>query len=155
MAPERYWTKAMRQAWEFALSTVERGLSGAAGLREYREGGGKIRTADWYTIMREARRAYELPRVIPRLPTTAPLPSSAYVETEYDYHRKYIAVAEFTGYNPQTGEKFTGLVSVESNISLSLPEWQQALISRAIEGESIDPNKPQILERVWFYRRRD
>jgi len=153
MAPERRWTKSMRQAWEFALSTIERGLSGAAGLREYREGGGRIRTQSWYELVRLARRAYEMPEVLPRLPPEIPLPASAFTEVDYDYHRKYLVVAEWKGIHPETGEVVSGLVGVESDILLTLEEWESALEERAFEAEYAAPEAPFELGRMWFYRR--
>ena len=149
--PEERWTSAMREAWYYALSAFERGMSGAAGLFDYRSGGGAIRTADWYTAYHTAERAYEQGGYPDMAGWDIPLPSAAHEVVDIDYEKEYVAVFEVTCQHRETGEYFTKMVTVESRSTLSIQEWQELAVEAAESEQSGASPGTVSLGRSWYY----
>lgn len=151
--PEIKWTDAMRQAWPWAQRAVSEGLSGAAGLRAFRSGGGHIRTVDWYNLMRWAQDAVMETEEETSYMADVPLPQSAYAKTPFDIREPYKMVAEVQFINPQTGERDKIVVSCLDVETKSLAMWDAHLdVVLSNYGLSLESETVEVTGR-WFYSR--
>ena len=149
--PEERWTSAMRESWYYALSAVEREMSGATGLLDYRTGGGAIRTSDWYTVYHNAERAYEQGGYPGMAGWDIPLPAAAHEVVDIDYEKEYVAVFEATYQYRVTGEYYTKMITVESRETLSVKEWEE-LALEVMESEEYAAVPGSVsLGRSWYY----
>jgi hypothetical protein len=105
----------MLGAWQYAVSSIERGMTATAGYEDFLGGGGAIRTADWYYLTRLARESQASGDIVQGLPFETPIPSQAYTTVEVDYGQKYVAVADLRYVDVATGEIVRRTVTVESD----------------------------------------
>jgi len=103
----------MVKAWQYAVSSVERGMTATDGYLDYEAGGGKIRTKDWYYLTREAKGAASRGEIVADLPFEQPIPSSAYTTVDMDYGQKYVVIQTATYTDVKTGERVTRDITLE------------------------------------------
>jgi len=125
--PERRWTQSMVEAWQWAVSSLEQGMTVAEGLASYRAGGGHIATTDWNYIRARAREAASMAEEAQGIIPTEILPESVYTVVDIDYGQKYVAVAEIQYTDAQTGEEVKRHITVESDLALTMEDWQDAI----------------------------
>lgn len=143
----------MREAWTYVLSSVSRGLSGAEGLRQYRAGGGAIRTQDWYTLRRTAQAAFQEAEAISVRPRGLPVPPEAFTETDWDYRQNFVSIIEVVGRDRVTGARVTRTITVESDELLTLEEWAEAGLD-IMEAEAENYGIENFaIGRMFFYKR--
>jgi len=136
------WTEGMLGAWNYAREAVERGMSGNASLKEFRAGGGHVRTQDWYTLYRGAEDAGYQAEIAARLPQTYTVPGGAFWEVDVKYTSKY---QMHYGANTVTdeGEVITDIWrTVQSDIPLTMTEWR----ALAVKNLRLDKSIPGIQE---------
>jgi len=105
----------MLGAWQYAVSTIEHGMTATSGLEDFRSGGGSIRTSDWYYLAGQARDAQATGDIVQGLPFETPIPAQAYTTVEVDYGQKYVAVADLRYTDAATGAVKRRTVTVESD----------------------------------------
>jgi len=103
----------MLGAWQYAVSTIEHGMTATAGYEDFLAGGGHIRTADWYYLAGQARDAQASGDLVQGLPFETPIPTPAYTTVEVDYGQKYVAVADLRYVDAATGEVKRRAVTIE------------------------------------------
>uniref|UniRef100_A0A6M3JS24 Uncharacterized protein n=1 Tax=viral metagenome TaxID=1070528 RepID=A0A6M3JS24_9ZZZZ len=103
----------MLGAWQYAVSTIERGMTATSGLDDFRSGGGAIRTSDWYYLAGQARESQATGDIVQGLPFETPIPGSAYTEVDIDYGQKYVTVADLKYVDVATGEIVRRQVTIE------------------------------------------
>lgn len=151
--PERPWTNAMMQAWQWAQRAVNEGLSGAAGLRAFREGGGSIRTQDWYRLVRWAGETSMTPSEEAEYMPEVSLPQSVYAPTPFNIREPYKMIAEVKFFNPATGQRDTMTVSCLDTETKSLDMWNAHLdVVLSNYGLSLETEGVEVSHR-WFYKR--
>jgi len=151
--PEQRWTVAMRESWQYALEAVETGLSGSAALRAFREGGGAIRTQDWYQLYRWAGDVMRSTEQADLYPRHRDLPESVFVPTDIDYREEYIVVAEVRWYDPATGRYVTRHVSAQDEYHKPVMDWISHLdVTLSRYGKSF-ADADVSLGRMWFLHR--
>jgi len=119
------WTSAMRQAWSYVVSAVDRDMSPTSALREYRAGGGAIRTQDWYWEYNVAKEAASTFEAIERLPLSFPIPDIAFTTVDMKWARKYNVVADVSWVDAATGETVRQAITVQSDEVIPLEEWDR------------------------------
>jgi len=126
----------MIDAWQYALSSVDRGMTATAGLTDYRSGGGTIRTQDWYSLAGLARETYAQGDLVTGIPFETPIPSQAYTEVEYDYGQKYVTTADVSYIDAASGQVVKRGVTVESD---ELRTWNEieAEIAEVVAGYGV------------------
>jgi len=117
----------MIDAWRWAVSTIERGLTVREGLSIYRESGFHIATTSWNYLCGKAREAARISGGWERLEPTEILPASAFTEIDIDYERKYVAVAKVRYRSELTGELITKHVTVESDMLMTVDDWKEEI----------------------------
>ena len=152
MTPSR-WTSAMRRAFGYAIQAVDEELSGAESLRMYRDGGGSIRTQDWYTLRRAAIGSIEAADYIGAMHKDAIVPDMARSTIDRNFSAKYNTVGEFFRIDPITGERERKVVSILSNEVQPLGEEMEQLSALLTKyGYDVSAENVQA-GRVMFYRR--
>jgi len=149
--PGRQWTQSMVDAWKWAVATIERGLTATEGLDIYRESGYHIRDSDWYYLTRKARDAATISGYGQSLAPTEIVPAGVHTEVDIDFEKKYVAVATVRYKSELTGETITRNITVESDMLMTLDEWQEEIFDTA--GAYPDtPAYPFIdIKRLMFY----
>ena len=117
----------MLGAWQYAVSTIERGYTATFGLEDFRSGGGSIRTQDWYYLTGQARESQASGDLVQGLPFETPIPGQAYTEVEIDYGQKYVAVADLRYVDVATGEVMRRTITVENDQVQSWPDIEDAI----------------------------
>lgn len=136
------WSDSMIQAQQYVRSAVATPLSGAEGLRQYREGGGAIRTQDWYSVWRETASAFELRETISTLPEEYTIPQSWMEPTGMRFRERFIYQAEVITVDAEGGRLSGEWYTVESAQPLTITEWQADLESIILMGDT----RPGVVE---------
>lgn len=118
------WNTPLRRAWQWIVSGVERGLTATAALREYREAGQRIANQTWYDNYRTAFEQLGQRESIREIPRTYTIPESMFTESGFDWREKYVMQMEVQGTIPETGQRYSKWVTVESDELLTKAEWQ-------------------------------
>lgn len=143
----------MRRAWGYVLKSVVDELSGAESLRQYRAGGGSVRTQDWYTLRRVGAEADALAEQYRGWPEAMLLPDVAYTTVDLDYHDRYVVKGEISGYDVISGKYTTRIVSATSNERRTMVEWIDHF-KVIMSHYRMDPAAPgSRLGRIWLEKR--
>jgi len=121
------WSASMIGAWDYAQSTIARGLTATEGLREYRDGGGSIRNESWYDMTRLARDTVDTGDRVVGQEWETPIPGSVYSVVGDDYGHKYVVVSEVSYTDAATGQTIKRSVTVESDEELSWPDIEDEI----------------------------
>jgi non-ribosomal peptide synthetase component F len=143
----------MRQAWGSVQQAVAEDLTGAESLRQYRAGGGSIRTQDWYQLTRLATEALEAPYRASLLPSEMVIPESAFVPVDQDFSAKLKFKQEIYYTDPKTGERARKVVSVMSDEALPLELWQEEIAASATNYGVDTEASTTKFGRNWLERR--
>ena len=117
------WSQSQRMAWSYVRTGVDSDLSATSALREYRAGGGTIRTSDWYDLWNKAESAGGEWEKISMLTPEDTIPESMFEPTGIKFEQKYVMNVNITGRTVQ-GETITEMYRyVESDERLTKKEW--------------------------------
>ena len=152
MTPSR-WTGAMRKAFGYAIQSIDEALSGAESLRMYRDGGGSIRTQDWYTLRRAAVGSIEAADYIGAMHKDAIVPDMARTTIDHKFKGRYKTVGEFFQVDPITGERERNVVSIVTNEVQPLTEEVEQLSALLTKyGYDVSAENVEV-GRILFFRR--
>lgn len=115
-----FFTVSQVKAYSYILSSVEKNLSASQALKFFRQGGGAIRTQDWYSLYKTVKQGYELHETLYTLTAKQIIPESWYIESPYKYHQKYNIVAEVLIYDKTNDTYYEKYVSLQSSRRLTL-----------------------------------
>ena len=153
MPLEGRWSPAMHNSWQYALRAVNEELSGAAGLRAFRAGGGSIRTQDWYQLTRWAGEAYNKAEAAEDFWRAIELPESVYAATPFELREEYKMAAEVRFWNRDTKKYERHWYSVADNQSKSRELWMSALnIAMERYGEFMDLSTVTVTRTMFWHR---
>ena len=142
------WPASIRTAWEYMVSSVYRELGPTEALRQYRAGGGEIRRGWWFAGRKAAVHMVKSGEMLLRLPGTYQIPKTMFEESGFDWRSEYILQAEVVGTDPFTGAEVSRWVTVESDVRLTLGEYQ-TLAQQAID---MTPGSvPIIIQKILGY----
>jgi hypothetical protein len=117
------WGQSQRMAWGYVRAGVDSDLSATGALREYRSGGGAIRTQDWYDLWNKAEAAGDAWDKVSYLTPSDSVPESMFEMTDIKFEQKYVMNVNLTGITVQ-GETITEMYRyVESDERLTKQEW--------------------------------
>jgi hypothetical protein len=127
------WTQSQKDAWSYVRKGVGEGLSGRAALRQYREGGGHIGNANWFSLYKTAFNIEGWKETIQEIPRTYNIREEMFTDIDVDYRSEFILQAKVSGYSEELSMRITKWVTVESDKILTKQEWlwgmQQAVDS--------------------------
>lgn len=127
----------MREAVQYVHQGQNLGLSGSESLRQYRAGGGTIRTQDWFQLQRNAAVAEGYSEYIPRLRQEMTIPKAWGEVEDLGYAQKYIMKYELDVVDA-FGKVHSGVKRyVESDESLTMSEWSNELALTLYEDKTI------------------
>jgi len=119
------WTPSQKQAFSYARQGINLGLSGAKALKDFRLGGGSIRTQDWYDLYRFSGEIKDWSDTITVLPDNYEVKESMHTETPWDFREQYVVQMEVGGYSDELGVYVRKYVTVESDKLLTRGEWER------------------------------
>jgi len=141
----------MMESWQFAIKSVSDGLSGAEGLRQFRSGGGSIRTQDWYRLTRWGHDVDQSEITADEGIRWATLPEAVFTPTGFKFREEYKMIAQIRFTNPMTGERDIMHVSALDNRSKSLDMWDSHLdVILSNYGLAMDMSTVQVTKRVFL-----
>ncbi len=116
------FTQAQKLAWDWVVSAVDEGMSAAAALRDYREGGGAIRTQDWYRLYNQQVSYGEEWSKQSHFRTNETYPEDMWGEAPRNFSNRYVGEVEFQKRNLLTGELETTFRYIEADYRMSFDE---------------------------------
>jgi len=147
------WPKSVKMAWEFAIRGQKEGLSGRETLRQYRAGGGHIGNEYWYDAWYKAGIVDDIGDQIGELPDYYLVNKYLAIDTPFDWRQEWIMTIELFGEDPETHERYTRNVTVESDEPLTKGQY----LDLAAEAIAYTPGSIpfQIIDATdfMFYRR--
>jgi len=135
------WSQSQRMAWQYVKTALDAGLSQSEGLRQYRAGGGEVRTAWWNQLYHQASTAAEAWTEISYLGPTDAIPERLFEPVNINFMRDYVMSFSITGRTASgesTGEFYR---YVQSNRRLTWQEWLAA-VDQSVRS---DPTKPDVV----------
>ncbi len=143
----------MHNYWQYALKAVNEELSGNAGLRMLRAGGGEIRRQDWQSLMRWANTAYDRADAAEDFWRAIELPEDVYAPTSFQLREEYKMTAEVRYWNPTAGKYERHWYSVADTQSKSRELWMSALnIAMERYGEFMDLSTVTVTRTMFWHR---
>ena len=147
------WSPAMHNAWQYALRAVNEELSGAAGLRAFRAGGGSIRTQDWYALTRWSNEAYSKAEQAEDFWRAIELPESVYAPTPWRLESEYKMTAQVRYYDTSEGRYKRDWYSVSGESSRSREVWLSGLdIALKRYGAWMDQESITVTRTMFWHR---
>lgn len=143
----------MHNNWQYALRTVNEGLSGNAGLRMVKAGGGEIRRQDWQSLVRWANQAYSKAEQAEDFWRAMDLPEDVYAPTPFQLREEYKMTAEVRFWNTDTKKYERHWYSVADTQSKSRELWMSALdIAMERYGEFMDLSTVTVTRTMFWHR---
>ena len=121
------FTEAQKRAWDYMRSAVETGLKASEALYQYREGGGAIRTQDWYRAYNTYKEYGDVWERISRYSPTETIPDDFWQPAPRNFQRNYVVEVEIAKRNTFTGELERTFRYIESDYRISQSEIQDAI----------------------------
>jgi hypothetical protein len=130
--------ESIAQAFRFAWSAASQGLSQAAGLRQYREGGGEIRTLEWNRLFRAGFEAVGQREDVRSVPLHWQIPEKLFVKPEaaIDWTSKYNFIAEVKYFNTATQAWETKHIQAGFDELPTHAEWRAEALRRMQQEEA-------------------
>jgi hypothetical protein len=147
------WSDSQKQAWDYVRSGSNFGISQTQSLREYRAGGGSIRTQLWGELWHRYNEGADTWDKLIYLKGGDTVPESFYTETDIKYRNKYTMQFQANIRSPDGSITHDIYRNVGSDRRLTLEEWQEAIDETLTEDIS-DPSI-QVIEVISmeFYTR--
>jgi len=113
------FTPSQVEAWDYIRSAVEQGLNASQSLTQYREGGGAIRTQDWYRAYNAYSSYGETWDEVRYFGADDQYPERMWLEAPRQFANPYVAEVEFQRRISSTGELETTYRYIESDYRMS------------------------------------
>jgi len=119
----KLWTKSQLGAFPYIQQGVGLGMSATAALIEYRDGGGKIRNADWFSLFKQVFSYLGVRDNIKKIPMTYTVPDTMFEPVDYDFREQFVMQMKVRGYSKELGQYVTRWVTTESDKPITKREW--------------------------------
>ncbi len=155
MAKGDLWTSSQRQAWDYVKAAEGSGLNQSEALREYRAGGGAIRTSDWGMLWhRYDEGAAQWDRLY-QFRSNDTVPESLFNPVNINYAEKYVMTFKATVRDENGNLVHDVYRQVESNERLTLAQWQSAATEALLEDPSQFSTGVVDLAELEFWERQE
>lgn len=149
----RLWPQSVNRAWEYILSAVKQGLRPTSTLQAYRDAGEHIGNQLWFDAWHEAVQADIVGEKIGRLPDWQEFNPNLAIDSPFDWRQQWVVQLEVWGEDPETFERYTRWVTVESDDPLSkMDYWDMAQDAISYTPGSIPFQIMDVTDWL-FYRR--
>lgn len=147
------WTRSQREAWSYVKGAANSGLRQVEALREYREGGGSIRTSSWGELWdRYQSGAAEWDRLY-QFNNEDTIPRSMFSEVNIQYADRYTMTFKTTVRNIDGEITHDIYRQVSSDRLLTMGQWQQAAVETMYDDPSVPTMEVLEIGEVEFYER--
>lgn len=117
------WSASQKTAFAFVRRSVSEGMSGRAGLKAFRAGGGHIGNEYWFSLYKTAFNIDGWKESIKQVPMTYNVRENMFTHTDFDFREEYVVQMKVTGYSEDLGQRVTKWVTVESDHIMTKQEW--------------------------------
>ncbi len=121
------FTEAQTAAWDWLRSLAEEEYTASAGLKAYREAGGRIRTQDWYRTYNSYTAYQEIWATLDTFTLQETIPERFWLPAPRAFQETYVAEAEIALRNNFTGELQRTFRYIESPFRMSQSELEASL----------------------------
>lgn len=121
--PRAQWSASQETAFGFVRRSVSDGLSGRAGLRAYRAGGGHIGNENWFALYKSAFNIDGYRETIKQVPMTYNVRDTMFTDVDMDFREEYVMQMKVRGYSEELGMTVTKWVTAESDKIITKQEW--------------------------------
>ncbi len=136
--PRSEWTESQRAAWSFVEYGHSENMNQTEALREYRAGGGSIRTQDWGQLWNIYGEGYDQWSSVIGLYGDDLIPAEAFTQVDINFRDRYTYRFKAT-YKDEYGQIQSGVYrQFSSDRRLSVTQVNQ----NAAEAYYGDPSKP-------------
>lgn len=149
------WTNAQRFAWDYVKSGFDNDYTQSGALKEFRAGGGKIRTSDWGELWHRYDEAAASWERLYQFGQNDVVPESLFAEVNINYQQKYIMTFKADIRTPKGSIVHDIYRQVESDRKMTLGEWQQAALELIIEDPTSQGTEILEMRDVEFFKRMD
>ena len=147
------WTDAQKIAWDYIKSAYDEGLNQTESLREFREGGGHIRTADWGELWGLYDKGISEWETFRYYRETDTLPESIFTPTDINYTHTYNVFYRATVRDMEGNVVSDVRRLVGSDRRLTVGEWQQAIKESLQTDPSVMVEEVEEVADLEFYTR--
>lgn len=130
------WSTSQKTAFGYAQQAVTIGLNQTVALREYRSGGGQIRTEAWSDVYRTAFQAAGWREDVRSTPLHWGIPEAMFTPADVDWSTKYVFRAEIEYYDLDTERWESKWVSAGFDELPTHAEWRADALRRMDEEET-------------------
>lgn len=117
------WSPSQKTAFAFVRRSVSEGMSGRAGLKAFRAGGGHIGNEYWFSLYKTAFNIDGWKETIKQVPMTYNVRENMFTKTNFDFREQYVMQMKITGYSEDLGQRVTKWVTVENDKIITKQEW--------------------------------
>ncbi|MEW5992935.1 MAG: hypothetical protein AB1744_00880 [Candidatus Zixiibacteriota bacterium] len=121
------FTRSQELAWDYIRSAVDKGVKASTALREYRAGGGSIRTQDWYRGYNSYQFGSDTWTEIHRFSMTETIPEHMWVSSPRNFTHRYVAEVKFRMRDLLSNQLSDQYRYIEADYRMSLSEIQRGL----------------------------
>lgn len=118
------WSPSQENAFGFVRQGVESGLSARAALRQYRDGGGHIGNAYWFSLYKSAFNISGYRETIKQIPMTYNVRETMFTDVDFDFREEYVMQMKVRGWSEDLGMTITKWVTVENDKIITKQEWE-------------------------------
>lgn len=153
MPSSDFFTPSQRRAWNYVQSGYNRGLGEVQALKEYRSGGGKIRTSSWVELWNRNSESADKWTGLYMLKDSDTVPTSFYEPTGVNYRNKY-ALNVKLNVRQEDGSILHDIYrTLSTNSRLTLGEWKSAINEAMKEDPSSYSTEVLQITSMEFYER--
>jgi hypothetical protein len=140
MSSSDLWTDSQLQAWSFIQSGLTDELNQSEALREYRAGGGAIRTSSWGELWHRAEDAFTAWNTLYQFNSTDTIPQSMFLDTNINFRGEYTynVTLDVRNLDGSITNEISRYISSDRLITV------QELYNGIDEAMSDDPSNPSV-----------
>ena len=153
MPTNDFWTNSQRQAWDYVKKAENGGMGQTEALRQYRAGGGAIRTSSWGELWQRYNTGSDAWDRLSQFKSSDTVPSSLFTQVGINYAERYTMTFTAT-VRGVSGDLIHNVHrQVSSDRQLTVSQWQSAAGETMIEDPSILTEEVVSVTDVNFYER--
>ncbi len=153
MATDDFWSPSQRQAWQYVTSAYDQGMTQTEALRQYRQGGGAIRTQSWGELWHRYDTGSDGWGSIYQYGSTDVLPASVFTQVGIRYRERYTMQFTATVRDEMGNVVHSVYRQVSSDRLLTVGEWQRGAAESLLEDISQGVSEVIAIEDVAFFER--
>ena len=147
------WTNSQTRAWQYIESAIDSGTNASTALRDYRAGGGAIRTQDFYVAYNRLSTSSESWGTLAYMHDFDTLPESMFSASPMKYQNNYVASFKTSIVDRFTGQSKVMYRQVGFDNRLTKDELYNQMIDSLKEDKSSPATSVNYITELHFFKR--